>query len=156
MLFGQYNSPQTYKPFITHPVWQEALSWIQEHAKNLPDGEHEIQGREMYAHVQSLATLPLSESSFEVHEKYIDIHYCIEGGETIGYNPIGNINNKTELDKEKDYQLFYPSKYFSTCILQKDSFAIFFPQELHMPKLQNGFDTYIKKVIIKINKDLLP
>ncbi len=155
MLFGQYNSPQTYKPFLTHPVWQEALTWIQEHAENLLDGEHEIQGRDMYANMQSFSTLPRSDATFEVHEQYIDIHYCLEGGEAIGYAPIGNLKNKAELDREKDYQLFYPTKHFSTCIVAPKSFAIFFPQELHMPKLQNGFDTHIKKVVIKINKDLL-
>ncbi|MEO6078096.1 MAG: YhcH/YjgK/YiaL family protein [Candidatus Andersenbacteria bacterium] len=154
MLFGQYNQPQSYKPLLTHPVWQEAFSWIQEHS-NLPAGEHEIQGRELYANIQSLDTLPLSESSFEMHQQYIDIHYCVEGGEAIGYAPIGTLEEKEPLNTEKDYQLFHPTQQFNTCVLQPGQFAIFYPQELHMPKLQNGFDTHVSKIVIKMHKDLL-
>jgi biofilm protein TabA len=154
MLSGQYNQPEIYEHFLDHPVWKQALSWIQEH-NNLPAGEHEINGSDLYANVQSLDTLPLSESSFEVHQQYIDIHYCLAGGEAIGYAPIGTLKEKEALNKEKDYQLFYPTQHFSTCILKPGQFAIFLPQELHMPKLQNGFDTHVSKVVIKINKDLL-
>ncbi|HSX24675.1 MAG TPA: YhcH/YjgK/YiaL family protein [Candidatus Andersenbacteria bacterium] len=154
MLYGQYNHTYSYTNLLSHPIWKDALIWIQQNAKSLPDGEHAIRGRDLYANIQSLQTIPASEAAFEVHEEYIDIHYCLSGAESIGYAPVGTLVEK-ELNKEKDYQLFEPTKNFSTCIMQPDSFAIFFPQELHMPKLQNSMDTHVKKVVIKIKKDLI-
>lgn len=155
MMYGQYSSPETYKPLLTDPVWERAFTWIHEHAESLPDGEHEIDGRRLYANVQTLQTLPVSEAAFEVHKEYLDIHYCISGGEAIGYAPVEQAQTKTQLDREKDYQLFYPTDHYSSCLMHTGSFAIFFPGELHMPKLQNGIDSTIKKVVIKIHKSML-
>ena len=154
MLHGQYDKSYTYSKLLTHPIWDTAFTWINTHANSLPDGEHEIQERNMYANIQSLPTIPVQDAFFEVHEEYIDIHYCLSGGEAIGYAPTGDILEK-ELNTEKDYQLFYPTEIFSTCIMQPGSFAIFFPKELHMPKLQSGIDNDIKKVVIKIKLSLL-
>lgn len=154
MLFGQYNKPYTYNKLLTHPVWETAFSWIQSNANNLPDGEHAIQNRDIYANIQSLQTIPQQDAFFEVHQQYIDIHYCLSGGENIGYAPVGDIIEK-ELNTDKDYQLFLPTEKFSICILQPNDFAIFFPKELHMPKLQNGIDKDVKKVVIKIKASLL-
>ncbi len=154
MLFGQYNSPQTYKTFLTHPIWNTAFAWIQANAHTLQDGEHAIQGRDMYANTQSMTTVPMSDGFYEVHREYIDIHFCLSGGEAIAYAPLGDLEEK-ELNTEKDYQLFSPTKIYSLCILQPNFFAIFFPEELHMPKLNNGINQEVKKVVIKIHKDLL-
>ena len=154
MLHGQYSKPYTYSKLLTHPVWETALSWIQSDASNLPDGEHEIQHRDIYANIMSVTTLKPEDTFFEVHEEYIDIHYCLSGGESIGYAPVSDLIEK-ELNKEKDYQLFLPTEKMSLCTLQSHDFAIFFPQELHMPRLQNGINTSVKKVVIKIKKSML-
>jgi len=154
MLLGQYNKPNAYSAFLTHSIWNTAFAWIQANAHTLPVGEHAIQGRDMYANIQSVATIPIGDGLYEVHEEYIDIHFCLIGGEAIAYNPLGELTEK-ELNTEKDYQLFFPTKNYSLCILQPDFFAIFFPGELHMPKLSNSINQEVKKVVIKIHKDLL-
>lgn len=154
MLFGQYNKPYTYNRLLTHPIWKTALSWIQTDANNLPDGEHEIKNRDIYANIMSLSTLRAQDTFFEVHEEYIDIHYCLSGGESIGHAPIGDLIEK-ELNTDKDYQLFMPTGKMSLCMLQPHDFAIFFPKELHMPKLQDGVHDNVKKVVIKIKASML-
>lgn len=154
MLHGQYNQLPTYSAFLAHPIWNTAFSWIQANARTLPDGEHSIQGRDMYANIQTIQTMPIESGLYEVHEEYIDIHYCLSGGEGVAYAPIGTMTSK-ELNKEKDYQLFIPTKHQSLCVLQIDSFAIFFPTELHMPKIQDGINSEVRKVVIKIKASIL-
>ncbi|MDA1168942.1 MAG: YhcH/YjgK/YiaL family protein [bacterium] len=154
MLHGQYNEPHTYKAFLPHPVWETAFSWIQENANLLPDGEHAIQNRDVYANIQSVKTMPFNHAFYEVHEEYIDIHYCLSGGEIVAYAPIGNLVEK-ELNKDMDYQLFFPTANQSLCSLNVHSFAIFFPKELHMPKVQNGIHQEVRKVVIKIKASIL-
>ena len=154
MLYGQYEELQTYKAFLPHPVWETAFAWIAENANKLPDGEHDIQDRDMYANIQTAQTIAYSDGVYEMHEEYIDIHYCLRGKELIAYAPMGELTEK-ELNREKDYQLFLPTEKYSTCLLQPNSFAIFFPKELHMPKLQSGLDSEVKKVVIKIKASML-
>lgn len=154
MLYGQYNLSSTYSAFLTHPIWGTAFEWIQTNAHMLPDGEHAIQERDVFANIQSVQTMPIESGFYEVHEKYIDIHYCLSGGEGIAYAPVGDLVEK-ELNTEKDYQLFFPTANQSLCVLQPDSFAVFFPKELHMPKVTDDIHTEVKKVVIKIKASIL-
>lgn len=144
MLFGQYND-----------IWKEVFAWIAANAKSLPDGEHEIRQRDVYANIHTVATMSEPEGVFEAHKKYIDLHYCITGGEIIKHSPIGALQEKTEYNAEKDYQLFLAGKQSSAYIMQPDSFAIFLPGELHMPKIQDGIHAEVKKVVVKIKASLL-
>ena len=154
MLHGQFNDISTYGAYLTNPVWNTAFTWIRLKGITLNDGEYEIQGKDIYASVMSAKTSPYADGLYEVHSEYIDIHFCLSGGEIIAYAPQGELIEK-ELNKEKDYQLFYPSEKYSTCLLQQYSFAVFFPKELHMPKLQDGVNTDVKKIVIKIRKSIL-
>ena len=43
---------------------------------------------------------------FEAHRDYIDIHYCIDGNEAIGYNDVSRLTATTEYFEKDDYQLF--------------------------------------------------
>ncbi len=155
MVFGQHNQASIHENILKHPIWAKALTWIQEHGEILPEGEHEIEGRDLYANIQVISTMPYSEGVFESHQEYIDLHYCIEGGETIAYAPLEKLAEQTAYEPLKDYQLFTPGKYASSCLLEPGSFAIFFPGEKHMPKIQDGVHKTIRKVVIKIKKDLL-
>lgn len=153
MVFGQY--PPLPKELV-HPVWHRVFTWIVQHAATLPDGEYAISERDdMYASIMSASTSSASQGIFEVHRKYIDVHYCISGGETIGHSPTGQLKEKTVFDIEKDYQLFHPSEPHKTVHMTPGSFAIFFPGELHMPRIQNGTHTEVKKAVFKINAAIL-
>lgn len=152
MVFGQYPSiPDE----LTAPVWQQAFSWAKEHAATFSDGEYEISGRDIYANIHTIHTTPESEGAFEVHREYIDLHYCLTGGEIIAHSPVGTLEEKTVYDAEKDYQLLYPVQESSHVAMQPDSFAIFYPGELHMPKIANGTNESVRKVVVKIKASLL-
>ncbi len=152
MIFGQYPSiPDE----LSGPIWQQAFSWITQYANDLPDGEHAIDGRDMYANIHTAITTPVEIAVFEVHREYIDLHYCLTGGEGIAYSPQGALQEHTPYDKEKDYQLFYPAEQSSNFTMQPNSFAIFFPGELHMPKVTDGTNETVRKVVVKIKASLL-
>lgn len=155
MIFGEYTNQALQENGLTSPLWQQAFTWIQEHAATAPHGEHEIIGRDLYANVMRIPAVSEQEGVFEVHAQYIDIHYCIEGAELIGFAPLATLTEKTSFDTEKDYQLFVPSEEYSVYLMQKGDFAIFFPQEPHMPKIRTGSYNNLNKVVIKIHKKLL-
>ena len=154
MLHSQYDQLHTYNTLLTHPIWNMAFTWIKSNANSLQDGEHAIQNRDIYANIQTSKTMQIPDGFYEKHEEYIDIHFCLSGGETIAYSPIGDLVEK-ELNKEKDYQLFFPTEKYNLCTLYSGSFAIFLPKELHMPKIQDGIHQEVKKVVIKIKASML-
>lgn len=152
MLTGQYPNIPTK---LAGPIWRQALTWAAQEAQKLPDGEHRIRARDIYANIHTIETQELSACAFEVHKEYIDLHYCIEGGEIIAYAPEGSLHEKSVYDKEKDYALFMPTENCKMTTIMPGGFAIFFPEELHAPKVFNGKDARIRKVVIKIHKNLV-
>ena len=86
-------------------------------------------------------------AKFECHNKNIDIQYCIDGLETIGWKPRNKcMNPNGEYNDEKDVQFYHdsPDTFFQ---LTNGQFAIFFPDDVHAPMIGDG---EIKKLVIKV------
>ncbi|OFX23158.1 MAG: hypothetical protein A2033_15450 [Bacteroidetes bacterium GWA2_31_9] len=89
------------------------------------------------------------EMKWEVHHKYVDIHYLIEGVETIGYaNNFNNVNIIGTYDENSDYALFEGNGEYIT--LKPSMFAIFFPHEIHKPIIALNNPEKIKKIVCKV------
>lgn len=155
MLLAQHQYPETYQPLLTKELWQRALTWIKDMPATLPLGEHIIDGQNLYANFHEATLVPREAGSYEAHRNYIDLHYCLDGGEIIEWAPAETLTATTEYNSEKDYQLFAVPSHASTCLLTPGTFAIFFPADAHMPKIMDGKHTTVKKVVIKIKLDLL-
>lgn len=84
----------------------------------------------------------------EAHREYIDIHYCIDGSEAIGYADISTLVPVTEYDGQNDYLLLTGD--MSKVVLGKGDFCIVFPEDAHAPSMCVGGDKNVKKAVIKI------
>lgn len=155
MLLGHIHTPETYEPFLQHPVWKKALAWLNTEAPNLPDGEYEIDNRNIYAPISTVTTLPRSEAKYEAHREYIDVHYCIEGGELIEWAPVSQLTPTMPFNEEKDYCLYESPIKATSLKMTSGTFAIFFPADAHMPKISDGQSKQIRKVVVKIRVDTL-
>lgn len=154
MLHGHINAPQTYQPFLIGPAWQKAINWLKNNQEK-PVGEYEIQGRDIWASVATVATQPRSECVFEAHRQYIDIHFCIKGGEIIEWSPLEHLKPTMEFDQIKDYCLYEPPARATNLAMTPGMLAIFFPADAHMPKVQTEQTDIITKVVIKIKQSLV-
>ncbi|MEX2055267.1 MAG: YhcH/YjgK/YiaL family protein [Candidatus Andersenbacteria bacterium] len=155
MLLGHRHYPETYQHLLTHTIWEQAFAWIEEKATHLPDGEHEIQGRELYVNLHHADLLPRHDGVYEAHQYYIDLHYCLEGGELIEWAPVTGLTARTEYDPEKDYTLFELRAEATSCVMMPHTFAIFLPNEAHMPKISDGKNKRVRKAVVKIKMDVL-
>lgn len=155
MLLGHIHTPNTYEPFLQHSIWQKALTWLANKAETLKDGEHEIDNRNMYASISTAQTMPREEAVYEAHRQYIDIHYCLEGGEIIEWAPVNQLTPKMEFDTTKDYCLYESPKEANSLVIKPGTFAIFLPGDAHMPKISDGHNQQIRKVVVKIHTKLL-
>lgn len=115
---------------------------------DLPPGKYEIDGDNIFAIVAEYQTKDESEGKPESHKKYIDVQYVAEGCELMGYAPLVNQEISEPYNKENDI-IFYKTKC-SFLELSEGMFAIFFPDDIHLPGIRVGEKSLVKKVVVKI------
>lgn len=115
--------------------------------QELPMDSYEIDGKRIYAMVAREPGGKKEDSHLEIHEKYIDIQLVLAGIDTMGWRPRSLCQQPTEeYDPETDLQFFNdePEIWLPT---HPGFFAIFFPEDAHMPLISSGL---IHKVVVKI------
>lgn len=155
MFLSHIDHTQTYTSLFTDPVWEKAFEWIQQNAATAPEGEQPIDGRNLYVNIIRTETKPRTERVFENHEQYIDLHYCISGGELIEWTPVSTLTTITDQNVEKDYTLYSPLNPGTILHIESGYFAIFLPGDAHMPQIHNGTHEQIHKAVVKIKLDFL-
>lgn len=133
-----------------NPFFKKAFEYLRSiNLNEIEVGNYEIDGDNIRAIVSNKPGKPAEESlaKFECHNKHIDIQFCINGREQIGWKPRQScINQKSDYDEGKDV-IFYndaPDMFFT---LTDNQFAVFFPEDVHAPMIG---DEKIKKVVIKV------
>lgn len=119
--------------------------------KELPVDKYEIDGDRIYAVVAIDSGRKKEESQLETHEKYIDIQLILDGTDNMGWRPKASCNQPSGgYDQETDLQFFAdePDAWLAT---KSGAFAIFFPEDAHMPLISSG---KLHKVVVKIAVNL--
>ena len=120
----------------------------------LPLGKHAIDGDKVYALVSKAASQPVELGKFEVHRKYIDVHYIIAGQEIIGFAPIDQLKVVIQpYSDETDAELFPIPKNYLELELSAGKFAVFFPGGGHMPGRNWHGPHEVHKVVVKVQRD---
>ena len=138
------------KYFSVHPLFKKAFEYIQTTDLNTIEmGKYEIDGDNLKAIFSNKdgMTAEASIAKFECHDKHIDIQFCIQGVEQMGWKPREDcVNENGGYNPEKDVQLYSeePDMFFQ---LSDGQFAIFFPEDVHAPMIGEG---PIKKLVIKV------
>jgi len=139
------------KYFNVHPLFEKAFAYISRTDLNsIEMGKYEIEPglKAAFSNKKGMTTEE-SAAKFECHNKNIDIQFCINGKETMGWKPREScVSPKGGYNEEKDVQFYSdsPDMYFQ---LTNGQFAIFFPEDVHAPMIGDG---EIKKLVIKVTK----
>jgi len=126
-----------------------ALKFLQESDFSaMEPGKYEIDGSNVYALVQKYESKPREAGKWEAHRKYIDVQYVSEGTEQMGYACIDAMKVTKEYDGEGDYLLLEGEGSMLVC--RAGTFAIFSPEDAHMPGIALDKPQEIKKVVVKV------
>ena len=140
------------KYYTASPNLAKALQWLEKNQAQLAtmqNGEYEIDGRDVYAIVNSYNTKPESECGWEAHKIYCDIHYSVTGSERIAYAPIHAMAETQAYNTEKDYSLYTGTGDF--VLVREGMFCLLLPQDVHAPgAFANSQSEFLKKVVIKL------
>ena len=135
----------------------EKLAWGFEFIKkaiseNLPVGKYEISGTDVYAMIQEYTTKSAKEAFFEGHKRYIDIQYVVSGTEEIGIIDISKAKIKNEYNSDMDAAFYEKNPKCGWLVLEEGDFAIFYPNDLHMPGLSfEDKASDVKKIVVKVS-----
>lgn len=120
------------------------------------EGEYEILEHRIFFQVKDMVTLPVSQARPEVHRKYIDVQFLYKGKESIGVVDDTGLNEIDEnLLAQRDL-LFYKNVKDETFITMREGdFCVFFPSDVHRPGCERNGESMIRKIVYKIDVDLL-
>lgn len=114
---------------------------------DLPARKYEIDGDRVYAMVAKDHGRKKADARLEIHKKYIDIQLILAGTDEMGWKSLTSCKHPDgEYDQESDIQFFAdaPDAWFA---VEPGFFAIFFPEDAHMPMISAG---QIHKVVVKV------
>ncbi len=119
---------------------------------NLDDGTYELDGKRVFAMIQSFRTKQqTSEMMFEAHKDYIDVQYIAQGIEKIRFANLSDVNLVQEqYSKGKDIA-FYEGDAKLDFVLEKGTFLLLEPEDAHLPGLSAEKDCFVRKIVFKIH-----
>ena len=157
MIVGKIAHLADYAHLTAHPVWHEAFAWLERYGATVGPGIHELRGKQIYANVHGYETKPRVGCRYEAHRVYVDLQYCIAGGEIIEWHPLESLSPKDPYDEVKDVIHHHSPTHPGAIIrMTPGSFGIFHPSDGHMPKIADGTNRQVTKLVIKIDRTLLP
>ena len=155
MIFGHINDPLTYKPFLTHPVWEKCLQWINDRHQILPDdGIYGLDGDKLRVIVVTVTPALTNSNGFEAHRREIDFQVWLAGGEVLGWAPASKLKERVAYDETKDTTLYEVPAHWTHLQMTPGSLAVFFPEDAHLPNIL-AQDKEVRKAVFKINLALL-
>lgn len=149
MIFDRLSNCEQY--YSLNEKFKKAFEFLKNtDLVNLDEGSYEIDGKNIYANVQSVDLKPVEEKKWEVHRKYIDIQYVITQKEKMGYGILEDFKTIIEkYDDNRDVE-FLDGEKFNFVDVNCGDFVIFYPNDVHAPMLRVDKAEKIKKVIVKI------
>ncbi|RJT42189.1 YhcH/YjgK/YiaL family protein [Rahnella woolbedingensis] len=154
MIFGHISNPN---PCTFPAAIVKALDFLRAtDFRALETGVVEIEGRDIYAQILDLTTRHKAENRPEVHRRFLDIQFLAWGEEIIGVAAdCGTHKIAQSLLEERDIIFYQGMDNESEIIMTPGSYAMFFPQDVHRPACIHNSVSHIRKVVVKVNVNLL-
>lgn len=147
MVYDKIDNIETYKG-LSEDIYA-GLIFLKNASPDLACGVYEISPK-VKAIVSEYETKPVNENGYEAHHKFIDIQYLLKGREKNCCLPI-EILKETKPYKEEIDAAFYEAEILTIeLMLGNGYFAIYNPQDGHMPGLSVNWSEKVKKVVVKV------
>lgn len=146
MILDILNNSKRYNNL--HPLFEKAIDFLKrKDLVELDEGKHEIEGEDLFASVSKSLGRKKENANIEIHRKYIDVQFVISGCDEMGWKPATKLEHAiAEYDVEEDIQFFRdnPESWIN---VEAGNFAIFFPEDAHLPLISAEM---IHKIVLKI------
>src|SRR5262245_36384206 len=117
----------------------------------LPIGKTIIDGERLFALTQEYAPKPAALLKYEAHRRYWDVQYVVRGVERMGWNTLARMTVSEPYSVERDVAFFGGEGDFFH--VPAGTFAIFGPQDVHMPGVaieEVSAVSVVRKIVLKV------
>jgi biofilm protein TabA len=130
-----------------HPGFEKAGQFLaRSDLAALVDGQHEIDGDEMFAIVSACEGKGRA-ARLEAHRCYIDVQFCLLGKDVIGFRPLAQCSTAEAAYDEARDVIFFEEPVREWIRIAGSVCAVFFPDDAHAPLAGDG---PCKKIVLKI------
>ena len=154
MITDQLRNAALYRNL--HPRLATALDWLTTaDLTGLPIGKTSIEGDAIFALVQEYTPKDASLVKLEAHRDFWDVQYVVSGAERMGWVNLADVVEVEPYNVAQDVAFFTGSASFIR--VPAGSFAIFGPNDVHMPgvALENQEAIgEVRKIVIKVRLDV--
>lgn len=148
MLFDKLKNAPQY--FTLGGRFEQGLKYLMEKDfSKMEPGRYDIDGDKIYALVQEYDSRTRSAGKWEAHRKYADIQFVAAGTELMGYENIECMTSGDE-DYSPDKDIVFLNGEGSFIKMTQGTFAILWPQDVHMPGQAVSEPSKVRKVVIKV------
>ena len=147
MIFDSLLNIELYKGLSND--FFEGLVFLRNIDTEINEGVHQINPR-VKAIVSEYETKLVNEYGYEAHKKFIDIQCLLKGQERVACLPIERLKETKPYDEDSDVAFYSTDEKPQEMIIGNGYFAIFYPQDGHMPQLCVDEPKMVKKVVVKI------
>jgi YhcH/YjgK/YiaL family protein len=149
MIYDTLNNIAFYKGLS--PDIYEGLKFLRQVSPDIAVGTYQLTPN-VKAIVSEYTTKEVNENGYEAHRQNIDIQYLLKGNEKIAYLPVEELSETKPYSEETDAAFYkvVSGHTPSNLPLRPGYFAIFFPQDGHMPQLCVKEPEKVKKVVVKV------
>ncbi|TAK12823.1 MAG: DUF386 domain-containing protein [Acidobacteria bacterium] len=143
-------------PYFSGAWWRDVLAFAATVTPATPVGEQQIRGEDLLVRVLDLTTGPAETAVLESHRRYTDVQIVIEGGEFIRVWPAAQLTVRDPYDAGRDVMFYeHPADAPVVIDLMPGTFAVFRPQDAHMPALMKGAPARLRKMVFKVSNELI-
>lgn len=132
-----------------YPLLREAYVALEKFGLDAPKGSHKISDT-LVLNVNEYNSNENKDGAYEAHEKWIDLQMVVSGME---YTRCAKLNAgviKSEYNPDIDALFMTVDKNYDNVCLYNGNFAVFYPEDLHLPGLAIDKSEPIKKYVFKI------
>lgn len=135
---------------------QRALTYVTTtDVASLAPADYPIEGDKMFAKVFDNTSKPVSETHPELHKKYIDVQFFVNGGELMGIYPKKKEYEIVEVNEDQDVYFLGDVEGEQFLRMEPGDFIILFPNDVHRPGVAEKEPQTYRKVVVKVSMDLL-
>ncbi len=145
MILDKLHAAQAYRGI--HPRLDAVLDRLNEgFLATVGPETFKLEGDALYVTRFTYETLPLEDTFFEAHRRYLDVHLMVEGEERVELASPGGLT----LFEHRDDFYAYQGEAEQSLILRPGSFLVVFPEDAHRIKIAVNKPETVSKVVFKV------
>lgn len=116
-------------------------------------GKYPLPKTDCMVQIQRYTTKLPGEGHWESHRRYMDIQCMMQGRESVGWIPAEALVSDGGYQAEKDVELYRTNQNGCHFTLSEGWFALFLPEDGHMPCCSISQPSAVQKILFKVPVD---